>query len=511
MGRQEELAIRAALGAGRGRIIRQFLAESILLSVCGGLLGVAVAYVALPPLIAALPPFTVPAEAVVAIDGRVLAFVATLSVLTGVVCGVFPAIGATRRTHVPTVNTRGTSAPREQHRVRQVLIVSEVALASVLLISAGLLVRSFVNMRQDDGGMSFSNLLMAYVPARGPNLATPEQLVPYYRRVADAIESLPGVDGVALTDGLPFHGVTRTSFFQVSGRPQVEKSRRPLALLKAVSGSYFHTLGLRVRRGRALDERDRVGSGYVVVINETMARRFFPGENPLGQHLLMQQTRPGTTEEIPWEIVGVIADERIMPFADKRSHAAAYVPFEQSPAPVVGVVVRTRLDPARAGGDVRRAIFSVNQDQPVTDMRTIDRVKAESMLSDRLRFTVLTVFAFVTTLLSGIGLFGVVAYAVEQRTKEFGVRSALGASGRQLLGLALRDGLALTGVGLLVGVLAAFGVTRFLAIFLYGIAASDPISIALGLVFLAVVAATACYLPARRATRIDPGIALRST
>jgi putative ABC transport system permease protein len=512
IGRQEELAIRSALGAGRGRLIRQFLAESILLALCGAVLGVGVAYVTLPALLAALPDYTVPAEAVVTIDGRVLASVTTLSVLTGIVCGVFPAIWAmpAKRT-VPIASGRAASAPREQQLVRQVFIVSEVALASVLLIGAGLLVRSFVNMQRDDGGISQNSLLTGYVPARGPNLATPEQLLPYFREVADAIRALPSVDSVALSDGLPFRGVTRTAFFQVSGRAQTETARRPLALFKAVSGSYFSTLGLHVLRGRALNERDRAGASYVVVINETMASRFFRGENPIGRHLLMQQTRPGTNEEIPWEIVGVIADERIMPLVDKRTYAAVYVPFEQSPAPVVGVVVRTRLDPARAEGDVRRAIFSVNKDQPLTEMRTIEQEKAGSMASDRLRLTVLGAFALVATLLSGIGIFGVVAYAVERRTKEFGIRSALGASGGQLLGLAMRSGMALTAVGLVVGVIAAAAVTRFLAAFLYGITASDPVSIALTLVVLALVATTACYLPARRAARVDPAIALRST
>jgi putative ABC transport system permease protein len=446
------------------------------------------------------------------IDHRVLAVVATVSVLTGIACGVFPAIWATASRHTALITTaRGASAPAQQKRVLQLFIVSEVTLATMLLVGAGLLVRSFVNMRQDDGGIRYRHLLMAYVPARGPNLVTPEQLVPYFRQVIDAIGSLPGVDSVGLSDGLPFNGVTRGAFFQVTGRPQVAMPQRPEALFKAVSGSYFGTLGLRVRRGRALDERDRAGSGYVVVINQTMANRAFPGQDPIGQHLLLQETLPGTNDEIPWEIVGVIADERIMPFADKRPLAAVYVPFEQSPAPVVGVVVRTRLDPARAETAVRRAVFSVNKDQPVTNMRTIDEEKADSMVSDRLRFTVVSAFALVATLLSGIGLFGVVAYAVERRTKEFGVRAALGATGRQLRGLAVRSGLALTAAGLVAGVVASIAVTRFLATFLYGIAPSDPVSLALALVVLAAVATIACYLPARRATNIDPAVALRNT
>ncbi len=497
--RAPELTIRAALGAGRGRLVRQFLTESILLSSAGGLLGVVLAYVLLPTALAALPPYTFPAEAVITIDARVLVFVATLSVVTGVGCGVFPAVWLTRR------------QPRTDPGFRYAFVVSEVALATVLVIAAGLLVRSFVNMRQDDGGIGRSDLVMAYLPVRSADLASSERLVPYYRRLIEAIGSQPELDAVALSDGLPFQGVTRSMFFQVSGRQPVERSRRPLTLFKAVSGSYFDTLSLRMRQGRALDERDRAGSGYVTVINETMARRYFPGQSPVGEHLLMQQTRPGSTEEIAWEVVGVVADERVMPFSDKQPYDAAYVPLEQSPAAVIGVVVRTRLEPAQAEAAIRRAVFSVNRSQPVTDVESIEAIKADSMVSDRLRSIALSAFAIVAMVLSGIGLFGMVRYAVERRTREFGIRSALGASGRQLATLAMYDGVAATAMGLLVGVFVASGATRVLRILLYGVAPSDPISIAVAVAILMAVALAACYLPARRARNVDPATALRHT
>lgn len=509
MAREGELAIRAALGAGRGRIVRQFLTEAVVLSVSGGLMGVALAYGALQVVIAALPRYTVPAESVIAIDVRVLVFAATLSVAVGIACGVLPAIWATRRERMSMGAHHRASAPLQRRQVLSALIISEVALAMVLLVGAGLLVRSFLNMREDDGGITSSNLLTAYVPVRDTRVSSPEQLTIYFRRIADAIQSVPGVDAVAVTDGLPFRGAMRAPFFQIVGHPSVDRSRRPVVMLKAVSGAYFGTLGLRVRKGRALGEQDRAGSAYVVVINETMARRYFSDEDPLGQHLLMQETRPGTDDEIPWEVVGVIADERIMPFSDKRDYAVAYVPVEQSPTPMVGVVVHTALDPVRAEAAVRHAVFTVNKDQPLIGVGTMEQLKSGSMESDRLRFVFLSVFATVAVLLAAIGLYGMVSYAVERRTHEIGIRSALGGTPRQLVGLMLRHGLVLTAAGLLVGALGAFGLARLLTTLLFGVAASDPTTIVGATSILTGVAAIACYVPARQLTKVDPLIALR--
>jgi putative ABC transport system permease protein len=331
---------------------------------------------------------------------------------------------------------------------------------------------------------------------------------------------VPGIEDVAFTDGLPFQGVPSGMLFQVVGHPVVDRARRPICFFKVVSAPYFRELGLRVRRGRGIGERDGSGSPYVTVINETMARRYFPGEDPVGQHLLMQLIQPGTNEEISWEIVGVIANEQMLPFGDKRDFPAVYVPLEQSVRatvtghpnlpPAIGFIVHTAMDPTRAEASVRRAVFAVDQNQSLTKVKTADQLKSESMMSERLQSMLAGAFATMALFLAAIGLYGVLAYTIVQRTHELGIRAALGASPGNLLELILRRGLMLTGVGLLLGWAAATGLARLLAAFLFGVGPSDPATLLEAMGLLAGVAALACYIPARRATKIDPMVALRS-
>jgi predicted permease len=508
--REQEVAIRAALGAGRDRIVQHFLAEAILVSLSGGALGCALAYITLPALAAAMPPYAVPPEATIAIDGRVLIFTLTLSVLAGIACGVAPAVWSARRA-AATMGFHRQASGRDRYRsLRNVLIVTEISLAFVLLTGAGLLLRSFFKMRQADTGFAAGNLLTAYLPIREHRFPNPEQLTAYLRRITAAIEPLPGVHDVALSDSLPFQGVPTGMFFQIEGRRVVDRARRPLCDFKTVSGSYFRALDLRVRQGRGLDERDRRGSSYVTVINETMARQQFRNDDPVGQHILMQQTRPGTNEEIAWEIVGVIADERLTPFDDTRPHAVAYVPIEQSPPAFAALIVRTARDPTEIEASVRHAVFTIDKDQALTSVKTVEQLKSQSMASDRLRSSVLGIFATMALLLASIGLYGVISYSVAQRTREIGIRAALGATPADLVTLILSDGLGLTAMGLAAGLVGAIGATRLLKAFLFGVGASDPITMALTAAILGGVAACACYLPARGATRVDPLAAMRA-
>jgi putative ABC transport system permease protein len=518
--REQELAIRVALGAGRGRIVRQFLTEAILLSVSGGVLGIGLAYVFLPTLTGMLPPQTLPPEALVTIDTRVLLFAATLSVVVGLVCGVAPAVWATRTTRMSTDGHRRASNRDGYRRVRAVLVVVEIALASLLLSGASLLMHSFFNMWYADAGFQTTNLLTGYLPIRDTRFSSPEQLTVYLRQIDDRIRAVPGIEDVAFSDGLPFQGVPSGMLFQVQGHPVVDRARRPICFFKVVSAPYFRELGLRVRQGRGLGERDGSGSSYVTVINETMARRYFPGENPVGQHLLMQLTRPGTNEEISWEIVGVIANEQLLPFADKRDLGAVYVPLEQSVRTTVtghpnlpsaiGMIVHTTMDPTRAQASVRHAVFTVDKDQSLIEVKTVDQLKSESMAAERLRSTLVSLFAMMAVFLAAIGLYGVLAYTVVQRTHELGIRAALGASPAQQLELILRRGLTLTGAGLLLGLAAALGLGRLLAAFLFRVEPSDPTTLVETMSLLAGVAVLACYIPARRAAKIDPAVALRS-
>jgi putative ABC transport system permease protein len=367
-----------------------------------------------------------------------------------------------------------------------------------------------IAIRGADTGFSAVNVLTAELPTWEHRFKNDDGLRSYFRRVIAAIEALPGVRDVALTDGLPLQGTPNGQFFQIVGRHVVEMARRPVCDFKVVSPGYFRAMALRVREGRALLEPDTFGAPYVTVINETMARMYFPGIDPVGQQLLLQETRPGTAEEIPWTIVGVLADERLTPFDDRREHPAAYVPIDQVPTMLVGLVVRSVQDPIRLSESIQRALTSIDRDQAINNVRTVDQLEADARAPDRLRTWLLGLFAAVATLLSAIGIYGVFAHAVVRRTREVGVRAALGAGHRQLVWLVLREGMVLTGAGLAAGFVGALAVSRLLRAFLFGVEAIDPLAIGVTAVTLAAVATVACYIPARRTSMIDPVTALHA-
>jgi putative ABC transport system permease protein len=520
LAREREVAIRMALGARRGRLIRQFLTESLLLSMAGGLLGLALGYVMMTVLQAVLRnqpvnpsfvPYWIPAEATIGINGPVLLFTFVVSVLSGVGFGLVPAIRTTRPNPDASTGLYCRAGVRRAHRgLQRVLIVTELALAFVLLTGAGLLVRSLIAMQDADTGFSATNVLTAELPIWEHRFPDDGALRAYLRRVTAAIEALPGVRDVALTDGLPLQGVPMGQFFQIVGQPVVDRARRPVCDFKVASPAYFRAMALRVRKGRPLLDSDRFGEPYVTVINETMARLYFPHVDPVGQHLLMQETRPGTTEEIPWTVVGVIVDERLTPFDVRRERPAAYVPVDQVPTMFAGLVVRTATDPDRLRESIRRALIGVDRDQTITNMRTVDQLEADARAPDRLRTWFLGIFAGVALLLSAVGIYGVFAHAVVQRTHEIGIRAALGARREHLIWLILRQGMVLSAAGLVAGFLGALGVTRLLRTFLFGVGVFDPIAISTTAITLAAVATLACYIPARRATTIDPLTALRT-
>jgi putative ABC transport system permease protein len=299
--------------------------------------------------------------------------------------------------------------------------------------------------------------------------------------------------------------------FQIIGRPAVERARRATCDLKVVSAGYFRALGLRLRAGRALRDDDRPGTPFVAVINETMARMHFAGTNPIGQHMFTGDTRPGTTEEIAWTIVGVIADERLTPFDDRRERPALYVSVTQLATTfTTGLIVRTAGDPDRLREPIRHAIAAIDPEQAVADMKTVAQLETEALGPARLRTGFVGVFASVALLLSAIGIYGVFAYAVAQRTHEIGIRTALGARSGHLTWMVVRRGIALIAAGLTLGVLGAVGGTRFLESFLFGVTPADPATLAGAAVLLALVAIVACLVPARRAARIDVMAALRA-
>jgi putative ABC transport system permease protein len=512
--REREVAIRSSLGAGRARLVRQFLTENVLLSVCGGALGLAVGYTTMAGLKAAAPPFSFPRESNIVIDTRVLFFTLALSILTGLIFGLAPAIQATRPNLAGSMKEggRGASGGGSRQRLRGALVVTEVALAFVLLAGASLLIRSFFRMQQVDPGFDATNVITAGLPLPAKKFPDPARLNAYLRQIKSRLESLPGVREVATTIALPMQGWGYGMPFQIAGRPVVDRANRQACFFKVVSPSYFRSIGMRMRKGRPLGDRDVRGSTTVTVINETMARKNFPNEEPIGKRILIQEIIPGKTQlgpEVAWEVVGVVADEVVSSVDDKRDNPGVYVTNEQSPAYYQSLIVRASMEPAQLQKAMLAAVHEIDKDQPLIDVKTLEQIKSESMASKRLQSMLLGVFATVAMLLSAIGIYGVIAYSVAQRTHELGVRAALGASARNLLGLALRGGMLMTVIGLIVGLAGALTLSRLLATLLFGVGERDPATLAGVAVALGAVALLACYIPARRATRVDPMVALR--
>ena len=511
--REREVALRAALGAGRWRLVRQFLTENILLSLCGGVLGIGIGYGTMKWLQLLVPPFSFAREATIVMDVRVLLFALAISVVTGVLFGLAPAWQATSPDLAGSMKDggRGTSGAASRKWLRDTLIVTEVALAFVLLVGSGLMMRSFFRLLNVDTGLESTNVLTIGMPIATTRFPDPARLNLYLREIRTAVETVPGVRETALSCAPPLQGTCYGMPMQVANRPVVDRANRQGGFYKVVSPSYFSTLGLKMLRGRALSDRDVKSAPPALVINERLARREFPNENPVGQRLLIQEIIPGKTElgpDIAWDIVGVVRDEKVQGMADDRS-AGVYVSNEQSPVYFMTLNVRAQIDPIALQKPISAAIHSVNKDQALNDIRTVEQIKDLSMAGNRLQSTLLGIFGTVAVVLAGIGIYGVISYSVAQRTHEIGVRAALGASQGSLMRLVLGRGLLLTVIGLGIGLGGALGLTRLMATILYGIGARDPATMIAVAAILATVAATACYVPARRATKVDPLVALR--
>jgi putative ABC transport system permease protein len=511
--REREVAIRAALGAGRTRLIRQFLTENLLLALVGGAIGIVLGYVALRAFQLLVPPFSFPREAQITMDARVLLFAALISIATGLVFGVVPAVHATtpELTGVMKDGGRGSTDRASRKHVRDGLIVTEVALAFVLLVGSGLMMRSFLRLLHVDPGIDSSNVLTLGVPITIDRFPDASRLNVYLRDIRASVDAVPGVRETAWSCAPPMQGACYGMPMQVASRPIVDRANRPGGFFKVVSPSYFSALKLQVVRGRPLGERDIKNTPPVLLINERLAKREFQNQDPIGQRLLIQEIVPGKTAlgpEIAWQIVGVVQDERIYGIGDEQS-AGVYVSNEQSPVYFQTLNVRTNLDPLTLQRSIIAAIHRIDKDQALIDVRTVDQIKNLSMAPNRLQSVLLGIFAAVALVLATIGIYGVTAYSVAQRTHEIGIRAALGATGRNLLQLVIGRGLILTVIGLVIGAAGSVALTRLMASLLYGVGARDPATmLAVGIV-LTTVAIIACYVPARRAMKIDPLAALR--
>jgi putative ABC transport system permease protein len=501
--RQKELALRAALGAGRMRLVRQMLTESVLLALMGAALGVLLAFWGIQLLIG-FGPENIPRLNEISIDLRVLGFTFGISLLTGVLFGLIPALQASR----PDLNdalkegSRGSTGGRGR-TFRNVFVVAEVALALVLLVGAGLMIRSFMRLQSVETGFNPENVLTMRLQLPRKKYADPHQIVDFFKQAQDRIAALPGVQAVGAISYLPLTGsLASRDAFRIVGQPAPAPGQEPGVEVRVITPTYFQAMGIPLLKGRLLNERDGKES-RVLLINETMAKRYFAGVDPVGKQMEVFWDGSG-----PDEIVGVVGDIREGAL-NKEPEPAIYWSHPREPYSGMALVVRTSGDASRFGAAVQKEIRALDPDQPVADVRTMQQVIAKSIARPRFNTLLLTIFAGVALVLASVGLYGVMNYSATQRTHEVGIRMALGATRADIMRLVVGNGMLLTLTGIVIGVLASWALTRVMANLLFGITATDmPTFVAVSAV-LATVALVANYIPARRATRVNPVIALR--
>ena len=513
--RSRELAVRAALGAGRGRVTRLLLAESAVLVLSGGVLGLLVAWWGISLLRAAAPE-GLPRITEIALDGRILGFTALISILVTVLVGLVPALRATASdlTEPWKAGSHGAGGARVQSRLRSSLVAFEVAVALVLLIGTGLLVRSLWVVSRVDPGFDPTRVVTLAIFPPSPRYDAPDRAVALYQRVAEEIAALPGVEEVALSNHLPLGGASLPRPIEIAGRPPDPRGIDEPVLFRTISTEYFATMRIPVRRGRPFTPGEVATAAPVAIINETLARRYWPDANPVGRFVTLfksSQARADFGERIQVEIVGVVGDVRHTGLEDDPA-AEVYIPYTLNPWGYMNVVVRATGDAASLIPVLTRTVAAVDPDIPVAGRQrpgTMTQVLSGQLARRRFTATLLSGFAAGALLLAALGIYGVMAYLVTLRTREIGVRAALGATPRRITRLVVAQSAGVVVIGLAVGLAAAFGLTQLIENLLYGVAATDAMTFASVTVFLGVVALLASYLPARRAAKIDPMEALR--
>jgi putative ABC transport system permease protein len=512
--REHEIAIRSALGARRLRLIRQLLTESMLLGVLGGAAGLALGNALMHGMKLWLPPDMLPPQANVRMDYGVLLFTMVIGILTGILFGLAPALSGTRPDLAGSLKEGGrTTAGLTSNRMRTALVVAEVALSFVLLAGAGLLIRSFSRFASLNPGVDTTNVLAMDLPMPLTEFTNSAALTNYLREVTQKVGSVPGVRDVAITDKPPMEGFANGAPFLIEGRDSLS-SQRQVSGFKVIGPSYFDTVGMRLLKGRGLDESDVADAVPVAVINETMAKTYFKGEEPIGKRILIPQLlfgKAGRGPDIPWQVVGVVKDEKVggKVFSLDNDIPVVYVTFYQSPGTRNSLVVRAALNPLLLSASIEQAIWKVNSNQAVANIETLEEIKSESVAPARLRTSLLAIFAGIALLLAAVGIYGVVSYSVAQRVREMAIRLALGASSRNLLKLVIGKMMLIVLAGLALGGGAALALTRVLASLLYDTSPTDRVTWVVVGALLAAVALLACYLPARRATKVDPLTILR--
>lgn len=508
--RQREIAIRASIGASRSRLFRQLISEAVLLSLVGGAVGVALGWAILKLLTHYLPPDSLPSEADVSLNIPVLLFTLAATFLAGLLAGSAPAFQAARLDLNAVLRQSGRSIAAGAHFVRRALVVVELALALTLLAGAGLAVHSFVKLTQLDLGVRTDHILTFYLPVPDGRLTTPDKIRGFYREALSRISALPGIREATATTGMPLQGSGFGMPFTIAGHPVQEASARAVTGFQMVTPGYFQTFGIRILKGRAIDDRDLPNSPRVAMVDETFVRRYLKDADPLRQRVVVEDLIPGVTKlgpPVEWQIVGVF--HTVVNGGRPSDFPTVYVPFWQSPWPSAGLAVRTTGDPGAMTKSIGAALRPLDADLPMAGTETMDQVLADSHAGDRFSTALIANFAAVALFLAVFGVYGVMAFLVAQRTHEFGLRIALGASRFDVLRMVLGEGARLSVIGLALGLAGAYLVGRALQSMLYGVEALDLAAFAAVAALLMGSTLAACCIPARRATSVDPAVALR--
>jgi putative ABC transport system permease protein len=520
-GRRKEMAIRAAMGASRWRIARQLLTESLLLALIGGGLGLGIARLAIR-FILYISPTAIPRSREIGIDWRVLAFTLGVSVLTGILFGLVPALQAGEVDVHETLKEagRGTSA---RHWLRSSLVIVEVATTMVLLIGAGLMIRSFYRLQNVNPGFSYENLTSFTVALPARKYATIEQRSQFFNKLVQDLRALPGVQSVGAASGLPLGNNGWQTSFLVEGQPPPEPGQRPLMEACTVTADYFRAMNIPLLHGRYYTEHDdrsfmagrdlskmnegeRLLAGTnVIIIDEQFAKRYWPNEDAVGKRIKF-----GTDEKAPsLEVVGVVGRVKMEGLDNDSNRVQGYFSFSQVPFQAMTLIVKGQGDPNQLISSARNQVRSIDPDQPIYNIRTMDEIRGESIAPQRLNLTLLTIFAAIAFVLAIVGIYGVMSYAVTQRTHEIGIRMAIGAQPRDVFRMILGQGMMLTIIGMAAGLIGAFALTRLMATMLFNIKPTDPVTFGGVAVLLLAIALIACYIPGRRATKVDPVNSLR--
>jgi putative ABC transport system permease protein len=506
--RQKELAIRIALGAGRARVLRQVLIESCLLGLAGGTVGLVLAAWTVDGLVSMFPQtisnLSLPRITSVAIDSRVIAFTLVASVVAGFLFGVLPAIQASRPELSRWLKDGRGNSGGAGRSVRATLAIGEIAVSVLLLVGALLMVRSFARLQSADLGFAPDRVLSLRMILPGYRYQSPDQVRRFAEGVVARVAALPGVESAGLTNYLPLSGWWGTRNFRVEGKPVPPPDATPEGDFRVATPGYFSTMGIRVLRGRGFTDADSATSPSVVIINETLARQYWPGGDPVGQRMLVDVDN-GTRA---WEIIGVVADVKSFG-VQEDTHPELFRPFAQEPSGLLGLVVRFNADPDAQTTMVRRAIWDVDKDQPVSHVLAMSTLAGEALAFQRVSTLLIGGFAVLALTLAAVGVYGVLAYLVTERRREIGIRLALGADRRSVLSLVVGRALFLALLGGLAGLVVAIGLSRVLRTMLYGVEPADPVSYSAAAILVTVVAILASLIPGWRATRVDPIVALR--